>query len=108
MNFSQKILELCRNAERDLAPIFAKIDETSFYNTDKIMDSFRENRVATAMFDSTSGYGYDDRGRDTLDRIWAEVISSPSTAVKGPGDTKRKIEYSVPMYSKSKVKVPTP
>ena len=55
MNFSQKIVDLAARAEADLAPIFAKIDEVSFYNTNKIMDSFRENRVATAMFDSTSG-----------------------------------------------------
>ncbi len=82
MNFSQTILDLTARAEADLAPIFAKIDEVSFYNTNKIMDSFRENRVATAMFDSTSGYGYDDRGRDTLDRIWAEVMGAEAAFVR--------------------------
>ncbi len=82
MNFSQTILDLTAKAEADLAPIFAKIDEVSFYNTNKIMDSFRENRVATAMFDSTSGYGYDDRGRDTLDRIWAEVMGAEAAFVR--------------------------
>ena len=82
MNFSQIILDLTAKAEADLVPIFAKIDEVSFYNTNKIMDSFRENRVATAMFDSTSGYGYDDRGRDTLDRIWAEVMGAEAAFVR--------------------------
>ncbi len=82
MNFSQTILDLTARAEADLAPIFAKIDEVSFYNTNKIMDSFRENRVATAMFDSTSGYGYDDRGRDTLDKIWAEVMGAEAAFVR--------------------------
>ncbi|MBE6548361.1 MAG: hypothetical protein E7667_05755 [Ruminococcaceae bacterium] len=82
MIFSDKILELCQNAERDLAPLFAKIDEVSFYNTQKIMESFSENRVATAMFDSTSGYGYDDRGRDTLDKIWAEVMGAEAAFVR--------------------------
>lgn len=82
MNFSKKILDLTAQAERDLAPVFAKIDEISFYNTNKIMDSFRENRVATAMFDSTSGYGYDDRGRDTLDKIWAEVMGAEAAFVR--------------------------
>ncbi len=46
------------------------------------MDAFRENRVATAMFDSTSGYGYDDRGRDTLDKIWAEVMGAEAAFVR--------------------------
>ena len=82
MNFSQKILELTAHAEKDLAPIFAKIDEVSFHNTNKIMDSFREHRVATAMFDSTSGYGYDDRGRDTLDKIWADVMGAEAAFVR--------------------------
>ncbi len=82
MNFSQKIIDLTARAEADLAPIFAKIDEMSFYNTNKIMDSFRENRVATAMFDSTSGYGYDDRGSDTLDKIWAEVMGTEAAFVR--------------------------
>ena len=82
MNFSQKILELTAQAEKDLAPIFEKIDEVSFHNTNKIMDSFREHRVATAMFDSTSGYGYDDRGRDTLDKIWADVMGAEAAFVR--------------------------
>ena len=82
MNFSQKILELTAQAEKDLAPIFSKIDEVSFHNTNKIMDSFREHRVATAMFDSTSGYGYDDRGRDTLDKIWADVMGAEAAFVR--------------------------
>lgn len=82
MNFSKKILEITAQAEKDLAPIFAKIDEVSFYNTNKIMDSFRQHRVATAMFDSTSGYGYDDRGRDTLDKIWADVMGAEAAFVR--------------------------
>ena len=82
MMFSEELMRLCANAERDLAPIFAEIDEVSFYNTSKIMEAFREHRVATAMFDSTSGYGYDDRGRDTLDKIWADVMGAEAAFVR--------------------------
>lgn len=82
MVFSKKITELAIEAERELASIFSWIDDISFYNTNKVMDAFREHRVATAMFDSTSGYGYDDRGRDTLDRIWADVMGAEAAFVR--------------------------
>ncbi len=82
MIFSEKIQTLAAKAEKDLEPIFKKIDEVSFYNTNKIMDSFRENRVCAALFDGTSGYGYDDRGRDTLDKIWAEVMGAEAAFVR--------------------------
>ena len=82
MQFSQKINEIAAAAERDLAPIFAKIDEVSFENTNKVMDAFREHRVAATNFDTTSGYGYDDRGRDVLDRIWADVMGAEAAFVR--------------------------
>ncbi len=82
MQFSQRINEIATAAERELAPIFAKIDEVSFENTNKIMDAFREHRVAATNFDTTSGYGYDDRGRDVLDRIWADVMGCEAAFVR--------------------------
>ena len=69
MQFSEKILSLCAEAERELAPIFADIDAVSFANTKKIMDAFREHRVSESMFMASSGYGYDDRGREVLDAV---------------------------------------
>ena len=82
MEFSQELLELAARAESDLAPIFARIDGIAFENTKKIMDAFREHRVSEAMFNPTSGYGYDDRGRDTLDAIWADVMGADSAFVR--------------------------
>ena len=82
MQFSDKINSLTASAERDLAPIFARIDKISFENTNKVMDAFREHRVAATNFDTTSGYGYDDRGRDVLDRIWADVMGAEAAFVR--------------------------
>ena len=82
MQFSQKITDLAREAEAALAPIFAKIDEVSYENTNKVMDAFREHRVAATNFDTTSGYGYDDRGRDVLDKIWADVMGAEAAFVR--------------------------
>ena len=82
MKFSEYALSLAAEAERALAPRFAEIDRIAFENTQKVMDAFREHRVSEAMFNPTSGYGYDDRGRDTLDRIWADVMGAEAAFVR--------------------------
>ncbi len=82
MQFSEKITELAQKAERELRPIFDEIDKTSYINTNKVMDAFRSHRVAATNFDTTSGYGYDDRGRDVLDRIWADVMGAEAAFVR--------------------------
>ena len=82
MNFSQKVLELTKEAESALSERFSEIDAISFANTEKIMNAFKEHRVSEAMFNASSGYGYDDRGRDTLDRIWADVMDAEAAFVR--------------------------
>ncbi len=82
MEFSSELLALASEAERELSPIFERIDRISFENTKRVMDAFREHRVSEAMFNPTSGYGYDDRGRETLDAIWADVMGAPSAFVR--------------------------
>ena len=82
MIFSEKINALAAEAEVALAPYFTKIDRVAFENTQKVMDAFREHRVSDGMFQSTSGYGYDDRGRDTLDAVWADVMGAEAALVR--------------------------
>ncbi|MBR0449731.1 MAG: methionine gamma-lyase family protein [Clostridia bacterium] len=82
MEISKKIEELALNAEIALEPHFRRIDAISFENTKKIMNAFRNHRVSEAMFAPTSGYGYDDKGRDTLDAIWAEVMGAEAAFVR--------------------------
>ncbi len=82
MLISDTIRGLTLEAETALTPIFSGIDEISFANTQKIMDAFRAHRVAANYFDGTSGYGYDDRGRDELDLIWAEVMGAEAALVR--------------------------
>ena len=80
--YSQKLLEIAGQAEIELAPIFKRIDEISFKNTEKVLDAFRENRVGESMLVSTTGYGYDDLGRETLDKIYAQVFGAESAFVR--------------------------
>ena len=82
MDFSNELLTLAAKAESALSERFAEIDRIAFENTQKVMAAFREHRVDEAMFNPTSGYGYDDRGREALDRIWADVMGAEAAFVR--------------------------
>ena len=82
MQFPEKLLHLTRDAENALKPHFSRIDEIAFENTQKVMDAFREHRVSDTMFQSTSGYGYDDRGREVLEEVWADVMGAECAIVR--------------------------
>lgn len=71
-----------KEAEERLSPYFAHIDEVAQANTEKVLSAFAEFRVDAGMFGSTDGYGYDDRGRDTLDKIYARVFGAESAFVR--------------------------
>lgn len=82
MGFSNTIWNLVDEAELALKETFCEIDRVSFNNTQKVMRAFANHRVSDSMFNSTSGYGYDDKGRDVLDEIWAEVFGCESALVR--------------------------
>ena len=82
MQISEMMFSLAKEAEEKLQPFFEEIDRISFVNTQKVMDAFRAHRVSDGNFQSTSGYGYDDRGREVLDEIWAEVMGAEAAFVR--------------------------
>ncbi len=82
MTFSKELLALADKAEAALAPQFAHITNVARENTAKVMAAFAEHRVDAACFAGSSGYGYDDRGRDTLDKIFADVMGAEAAFVR--------------------------
>ncbi|MBP3494947.1 MAG: methionine gamma-lyase family protein [Clostridia bacterium] len=80
--FSEKILNIANEAEIALADIYKEIDRISFENTKRVLDTFKKHRVSDSMFSGTTGYGYDDIGRDTLDKIYADVFGAESAFVR--------------------------
>ncbi len=65
-----------------MTKIFENIDRICHINTERVLASFRNNRVSEAMLHGTTGYGYDDRGRDVLDAIFAEVFGAEDALVR--------------------------
>ena len=82
MIISEKLLSLAAEAEVALKDRFAEFDSISFKNTKKVLEAFSEERVAESLFAGSCGYGYDDRGRDTLDRIYARVFGKEAALVR--------------------------
>ncbi len=79
---TEKLLQIANEAEAALTGIFADIDAVSMQNTVRVLDAFRDHRVSDAHFAPSSGYGYDDKGRDTLDRIYADVFGAEAAFVR--------------------------
>ena len=73
---------LLENAETALLPIFSGIDAQVKRNFKKVLDAFRDRRVGVQHFASVSGYGHDDLGRETLDRVFADVMGAEAAAVR--------------------------
>ncbi len=78
---STEAKKLIETAERELAPVFERMRETELNCTRRVLEAFRSNRVAARHFNFTTGYGYDDEGRDVLDRIFAEVFQAEAALV---------------------------
>lgn len=74
--FSEKILNLARECEEACREQFEYIDKIAFANTQKVMGVFAENRLSDRHFVPTSGYGYNDDGRDLCDKLFADAFGA--------------------------------
>lgn len=75
---NKKFIEDC---ESRLEKKFKAVDEIAYFNQVKVMEAFREYRVALRHFNGTTGYGYDDEGRDCLGKLYAKVFGAESGIV---------------------------
>jgi len=79
---NEEILRLSERAETRCRDRFQEIDSVAERNTERVLDAFRSARVSESCFAGTTGYGYDDLGRETLDRIYAELMGTESALVR--------------------------
>ena len=79
---SSETLALCDQAESEVRPQFANIDKTAELNQIKVLKAFSEHKVSEAHLGYSTGYGYDDLGRDTLEKIYADVFGTERALVR--------------------------
>ena len=82
MDISEKVKKLSERVIRDVAERFHEIDEIAGINTEKVLSAFHRHRVSDVCFAGTTGYGYNDKGRETLDLIYADVMGAPSAIAR--------------------------
>lgn len=79
---SDKVIEMSSEIEEGLKERFKSIDETAEYNQMKVLKAFRKNQVSEAHLGTSTGYGYNDIGRDTLEQVYADVFHTESALVR--------------------------
>lgn len=77
-----KLAVLVTQVDQQIQPELAKISARVLYNQHKVLRAFRDQRVATASFAGTTGYGYDDEGRDQLDAVYAQAFGGEAAIVR--------------------------
>ena len=74
--------DIIRQAEKRCQPMFERIDEIALYNTEKVLNALQSHQVAARHFAPTTGYGYDDVGRDTLEKLFADLFQADAAIVR--------------------------
>ncbi len=82
LQIPERVSTLARQAEEGLGPQFARIDAIAQANSRRVLAAFQKHRVAEAYFAGTTGYGYDDLGRDKLDEIYAGLFGTEDALVR--------------------------
>ena len=77
-----EVYELAQRAQQRCLHRFQEIDAVAEQNTRRVMAAFQDNRVSDSCFAGTTGYGYDDLGRDMLDRIYAQIFGTEAALVR--------------------------
>lgn len=77
-----KLDDLIKNADTDLKCVFDKLDRDCYINSKRVLDSFIKNEVSEVHFNSTTGYGYNDIGRDVVEKVFADVLGGEDAIVR--------------------------
>ena len=78
----EKIINVAKEVEEELKPIFEKYDENCLKASAKVLKAFQDNKVSTTDFNEVTGYGYYDGGREKLERIYAQIFGAEDALVR--------------------------
>jgi len=79
---TKELLELSHSVEKELEDRFRKVDKICEYNSLKVLNAFRNNNISETHFTTTTGYGYNDIGRDTIEKVYSDIFNSEDALVR--------------------------
>ncbi len=82
LNINKKYFEMANEAEKKLDVVFKNVDNTCMRNSLKVLNAFIKNGVSEYHFNSTTGYGYNDIGRDVIENIYSDIFKSEDALVR--------------------------
>lgn len=82
LGIRKEIIELAEKVEKELIPIFERVERTCQKNSGKVLSAFQKNCISDMHFGSTTGYGYNDIGRDTIEKIYATIFKAEDALVR--------------------------
>ena len=83
LGISDKLVEMAKETEKKIEPVFKQIEEVCEYNSLKVLKAFQENNISDMHFNQTTGYGYGDIGRDTCEKVFANIFKAEDCIVRG-------------------------
>ena len=78
----EEIIELSKKVENDLGPIFNETEKIAEFNSLKVLMAFQKYNLSEMHFNGTTGYGYGDIGRDTIEKIFADIFKAEDSLVR--------------------------
>ena len=82
LGISNKVEELAQNTENELKEEFSRIDRICEINSLKVLKAFQDNHLSEVHFGTTTGYGYSDIGRETIEKIYSQIFKAEDSLVR--------------------------
>ena len=83
MYVKKEIIDIVNKAEAEVKEEFEKVEEICQENTEKVLKAFQDNQLSDVHFGETTGYGYNDIGRETIEKIYAQIFGTEDSLVRG-------------------------
>ena len=82
LGISEKVVQLVEEAEQDCKEEFLKLEKNGYYNSLKVLSSFHKNEITESHFNATTGYGYNDLGREGIEAVFRDVLGAEKALVR--------------------------
>ena len=78
----KELIELSKEVEKEIKEQIEEVEKNCMVNSIKVLDAFQKNKVSDVHFGSTTGYGYNDIGRDCIEKIFAQILGAEDSLVR--------------------------
>lgn len=82
LGISDDVINLANECEQELVERFNEIDDVALFNTAKVLAAFKNNKISDTHFKATTGYGYDDIGREIIEKVYADIFKAEDALVR--------------------------